>query len=483
MQENPPKIGLVVYADGSSRPNPGFGGYGLFGYSYKHSQRPKNTKHPIKTGLNFTSTGFDKDKGEVTIEVMDIYEGCIAIQGQTSTNNIAELKAAIHALEWAMKMDSIHHVLIITDSSYVVNNYNQNLKAWRARGFTKQGGEALSNEGLWRQVSELSEQLLFKDVQVQMHWVRGHDGDYGNEVADTYSVIASNAARVQSQNPNAGFLSEIINKATPYSEFKTSYQNKDVVYYFKHVYFSSADINDDDHCLVSAVEDDTNTGKRVSDAIFGINKGHVPKLIKDLRQFYRSISRGYVCTCSIHLKRFEDRDILRVAESVDVRFLLVPVPRSSNTFCLVNEPGVFLQENIMDFPFIVSINKIYNAMIRMNDYPDDGSMSYDVNHLFMHGDKVKLTTKDKFIDLQDTTKDAIVFTQKPVMRIGYDTPNYLTLKRIEPELENISVIFEKAPESNFYTLYTKIKTKDRSLCTVNMIDKYLAVGSSAPIYE
>lgn len=471
---------LVLYADGSARPtNPGFGGYGLFGYLYKTTPRSKNTKHPVKGNIQFTHEGFAKDKTDVGIEVINIYEACIASQNTSTTNNAAELGAAIHALNWAMEVSDLSKVLIITDSNYVVNNYNQNLKSWKAKGFTKQGGEPLSNETLWKKISELSEQLIYRQVEVQMKWVKGHSDDYGNQVADTYSVIASNAARVQTHNPDQPFTTEIINRITPYPEFKASYQNKDVLYHFKHIYFSSAYLDDDNHCLATSVGDEANTGRRASDSIFSVSKGYVPKLIKDLRNFYRSVPRTYTSICSIHLKRLENRDILRIAESVDVRYLLIPVTRKNNTYSLLNEPGEFLQENNMDYPFIVNINKLYGAMMRMHENPNDLSFACDLDTTLLENGKLKLTTKDKFIDLTEHTKETILFTQKPVMMVGYDIPNYLTLKKIEDDIENVTVVFDKSPESNFYTLFTKIKTTDRLICSVNMLDKYLAVAGQS----
>ena len=76
-----------------------------------------------------------------------------------------------------------------------------------------------------------------------------------------------------------------------------------------------------------------------------------------------------------------------------------------------------------------------------------------------------------------------MFTQKPVMLVGYDIPNYLTLKKIEEEIESVTAVFDKSSDSNFYTLFTKIKTADRVICSVNMLDKYLAVAAPVSALE
>ena len=477
MTVNTDSMGLIVYADGSARPNPGFSGYGLFGYSYKKTPRPKNTKHPTKGSLNFTDNGIQKEKTQTPIEVLDIYEMCVALPSDASTNNIAELKAAIRALEWALETPQIKTVLVISDSRYVVNNFTDNLKGWRSKGFVKQGGERLRNEDLWRQISDLSETLLLNEVHVRMQWVRAHSGDYGNELADSYSVIASNAARIHhaAQPLNEDLV--LLEQRQSYAKFKNAYQNKDVIYYFKDLYFSSAEINDENHCLMTSVEDRSTVGRRCTDSLFAVSKGYVPKLINDLRTHYRSLPREYVCTCSINLKLLEDRDLLRIADVVDVRYMLVPMSNGVNNLALVNSTVPFLQENTMNYPFIVNISKLYGAINRMQDRPSDAALAYDITAMLASDGKLKLGNKDHYIDLQDLTQSSVVFSQRPIISVGFDFPNYLTLKKIEGDIVSVTVLLDKAADTNFYTVYTNIQLPDRHMCSVNMLDKYLAVST------
>lgn len=467
--------GLVVYADGSSRPNPGFGGYGLFGYHYKLAPRPKNTKHPIKTAMHFTTEGMSRDKGAVSIEVVNILEAAIAIEGNTVTNNIAELKAAIHALGWVEQNEAISEILVLTDSSYVVNNFRDHLKNWIARDCRKLDGTTISNDKLWRELDQVRTRLYARGVTITLKWIKGHSDNYGNDLADMHSVIASNAARIQMQEGTQSFVPEVIETNITYAQFKASYQNKDVVYYFKDIFFTSAPINDAEHCFMSTTEDETNAGRRTTDSIFLVNKGYVPDLINRLRTFYRNVTRNYVCTCSIKLIKLENRDMLRIADQVDVAYLLLPVPRTSNLFTLIGTTGPFLQENTMEYPFIVNINKLSAAMVRMQENEDLELTSYCVKGKFIEEDKLKLSNKDKFIDLSDLVEGKIVFSQRPVLGVGYDVPAYLTLKKIESEIQSLEVIFDKDKESNFYTLYTKITTPNREICSVNMLNKYLAM--------
>lgn len=468
------KIEAVFYTDGSCRPtNPGYAGFGVFGYTYKHTVRPKNTKHPIKAALSFTPAGVSKDKSETPIEVLSILEAAIAIPGNDSTNNIAELKASLYALDWVNKNPQVKRMLIITDSRYFVNNFKDYLKGWADKGFQKLDGTVISNVQIWGAIEKARNDLLAKGVVIDVQWIKGHSEDYGNEMADMLALIGSNATRVQILE-NKVFNTSIIETCIPYSEFKQSYQNKDIVYYFKDVFFSSTHKDDEELCFLSSTEDDTNVGRRTTDSIFVVNKGFVPKLIRDLRAFYRAIPRPYSCNCSIRLSKLENRDILRLAESVDVTYLLVPISRTSNEYSLVGTTKTFLQENTMEFPFIVNIAKLTNAITNLMQ-DDQAGISFNLTDQFVSEGKLLIDNKDKFIDLTKTVNDSIEFCQRPLVGIGYDVPAYLTLKKLEESIETVHAVFHKNDDNNFYTLYTKVVLPDRELCSINMIDKYLTL--------
>jgi hypothetical protein len=275
------------------------------------------------------------------------------------------------------------------------------------------------------------------------------------------------------------FVPGVIETRIPYSAFKQSYQNKDLVYHFKDVFFSSVGKGDERHCFLSSTEDEPNTGRRTTDAIFLVNKGFVPDLVNRLRGFYRALPRNYSCTCSIKLQKLENRDMLRLAETVAVAYLLLPIPRSANGFTLIGSDGPFLQENTMEYPFIVNINKLSNAITNMQEDECTRGVAFDVGPQFLQDGKLKIDNKDRYIDLSDVVKDTISFCQRPLVGVGYDIPSYLTLKRMEENILSVQAVFNKDEESNFYTLYTKILTHDRELCSINMLNKYLAVAQVA----
>ncbi|WP_311767536.1 RNase H family protein [Halomonas sp. YLB-10] len=111
------------------------------------------------------------------------------LQGDTITNNRAELTAAIKALE-ALKRPA--HVELTTDSEYVQNGATEWLSGWKRRGWKTASKAHVKNADLWRQLD-----ALLQTHAVRFHWVRGHDGHPENELADSLAVAGAEGASVK----------------------------------------------------------------------------------------------------------------------------------------------------------------------------------------------------------------------------------------------------------------------------------------------
>lgn len=97
-----------------------------------------------------------------------------------ATNNIAELLAMIAAL------NDNDYGEIYSDSEYVVKGFNIWMHGWVKKGWKKKKGE-LKNATLWKKLHELRSKFHGK-----VFWVRGHNGDFMNELADA----GANYARI-----------------------------------------------------------------------------------------------------------------------------------------------------------------------------------------------------------------------------------------------------------------------------------------------
>ena len=93
-----------------------------------------------------------------------------------TTNNRMELTAAIEALNALQKSQ---HVILHTDSKYVMHGINDWLPRWKARGWKTAAKKPVKNQDLWM---ALDKAVARHDITWK--WVRGHDGNAGNEEAD-----------------------------------------------------------------------------------------------------------------------------------------------------------------------------------------------------------------------------------------------------------------------------------------------------------
>jgi ribonuclease HI len=137
---------IVIYTDGSSRGNPGPGGYGAI---LMWGEKVKEMKGAfLKT-----------------------------------TNNRMELLAVIQALN-ALKTKQLP-IHIYTDSKYVVESVEKKwLDNWIRTDF--KGGK--KNKDLWKAYYELA-----KPYNIKFHWVKGHaDNPYNNRCDELATLAADN---------------------------------------------------------------------------------------------------------------------------------------------------------------------------------------------------------------------------------------------------------------------------------------------------
>jgi len=146
---------IIIYTDGSSRGNPGPGGYGTILMFGRHRKE-------LSQGYKHT------------------------------TNNRMELMAVIAGLE-ALKTADIP-VTIYSDSQYVVRAIEEGwLKTWIRTNF--KGGK--KNPDLWQRYYDLSQKF-----RIKMIWVKGHaDNPYNNRCDE----LATAAADGKELIPDEGY--------------------------------------------------------------------------------------------------------------------------------------------------------------------------------------------------------------------------------------------------------------------------------------
>jgi len=136
---------IIVHTDGSSRGNPGPGGWG---------------------------TVIEQDDKVIELGGSEPH----------TTNNRMELTAAIKSLKFA----SDEKILIYTDSEYVMKGITEWIHNWQKKGWKTAGRKPVLNQDLWQELLKLT-----AGKEVEWKYVAGHAGVHLNERAD---VIATTFA-------------------------------------------------------------------------------------------------------------------------------------------------------------------------------------------------------------------------------------------------------------------------------------------------
>jgi len=137
---------IIYYTDGSCEPNPGAGGYAV---------------------------------------IRDMSPHLLGSEPQ-STNIRMEGKALIAALTDAAGQPCEIH----TDSEFWINVITKWAPGWEKRGWTKKSGD-IKNLDIVKEAY-----ALHRDSQALLVWVRGHNNDPGNELADEWAGKARAGAVV-----------------------------------------------------------------------------------------------------------------------------------------------------------------------------------------------------------------------------------------------------------------------------------------------
>ena len=99
-----------------------------------------------------------------------------------TTNNRMELTAVIKALE---HYDEAREIEVFTDSKYVMQGITEWIKNWKNNHWKTSQKKDVKNKDLWVLLDTVSAKH-----DVKWSWVKGHAGDYGNEIADKLATQA-----------------------------------------------------------------------------------------------------------------------------------------------------------------------------------------------------------------------------------------------------------------------------------------------------
>lgn len=148
-------------------------------------------KLPLGATIDVFTDGASKNNpGPAGFGFVIIHDGAVIHEASgslgTATNVYAEMTAAIEALN-ALQARPDLAMTVLSDNQMLIRGMSEWLPGWKSRAGKKKDGKRVLNWHLWETLDSLATPL----PNLTWKWVRGHDGNRFNEMAD---VLASEAA-------------------------------------------------------------------------------------------------------------------------------------------------------------------------------------------------------------------------------------------------------------------------------------------------
>lgn len=158
-------MNVIIYTDGSSRGNPGPGGWGAILITEGREVNGKVEDEVIELG------GFEDH----------------------TTNNRMELTGAIMGLREIGPHLEVKKIEVFTDSEYVKKGISLWIEGWMAKGWKTSAKKPVLNQDLWEELYK--EEKRLKDAGVAIIWtyVQAHVGIPLNERVDTIATACADS--------------------------------------------------------------------------------------------------------------------------------------------------------------------------------------------------------------------------------------------------------------------------------------------------
>jgi ribonuclease HI len=177
----------VLYTDGGYRQQYKAGGWGVHGYTYVDEKPTKGTGNPKASPTHNGYAGETTSGEPVTITA---YIDGVGGVPDAISNNHTELEATTQALELIDKK-GIHEAKIYTDSRYVTDGLSKWVGKWKVNGWKNSEGNPVTGKDLWVRASDLMTKITSEGRTVDISWIKGHNGHFGNEMADYYASMGN----------------------------------------------------------------------------------------------------------------------------------------------------------------------------------------------------------------------------------------------------------------------------------------------------
>lgn len=184
--------GIVLYSDGSFRHSNA--GWGIHGYTFGEGELDKTFKgfgDQVTGPEGYVPKADAKKRPAITVKPVNMIYAMGGIE-TNPTNNHGEMMGVYKALEYLLhKGANLESAIILTDSKYVIDGLTKYVKKWRTNMWRTAQGDPVANRQLWEQLDLLFQKVEATVPNFRLKWVKGHEGNAGNELSDLMARLGS----------------------------------------------------------------------------------------------------------------------------------------------------------------------------------------------------------------------------------------------------------------------------------------------------
>jgi ribonuclease HI len=462
----------IIYTDGGARPNPGFAGWGAHGYLYinEKSQAVKINGHQL------TTTGYklikDVLNNEDPLTVTDYFDffGSLLVE---TTNNAAEILAFIETLNRLLTVEEIiDNIIIYTDSDYVKKGIKIGLPIWNKRNWIKSDGNPVANSNHWKQLESILNIYKERNIPIDVHWVKGHNSNFGNQTADLLATIAISYSKDKILFQNfaittaKNYWKKVIIKH-PFITHRRLYFNSLFEYHKPGQYFL-ADPGD---------SKDSSIGRRMPDTAYSLIRLAEPDtIIETVLEHQAVVSKNINSILMLRIDKLYRPDIysyldkykgqaltLNSSSGISLNFVdntSITVEQNPPGLCLrAIEHSALLEELLECFLIDNGQPSSARTSIKNQTYHDITNYFYSINTADVKETankkyllKPEITTAIKNISVAITiniSKEHILLNSNISLLFGIDIPSRNSLKKIEDLNPQIFIMTWQESDNSF----------------------------------
>lgn len=188
---------ITIYTDGSSRGNPGPGGWAAILIT---ECKPLALSHqPVATHEcedEIIELGGREDMTTNNrMELMGAIMGLREIDGRLQTVDRSQTNTDSESESLQSTVHSLKSVEVCTDSQYVKKGMTEWIDGWIKRGWKGSTKKPVLNQDLWEALKKEEDRLKAGKVNVTWKYVPAHVGVVMNERADTIATMCADDAK------------------------------------------------------------------------------------------------------------------------------------------------------------------------------------------------------------------------------------------------------------------------------------------------